>query len=148
MIAVAAAVMSFAIDFLSMPQSLVQFVQSIDLPNLWLFVAIVVLCLILGMFLEPISMVLMTLPIILPVVLAAGWDPLWFGIVLVMLVEIGMITPPVGTILYVLSGVSDERVTLGQISVGALPFVGAFLAMVFAFYAIPDLVTFLPELMR
>lgn len=148
MIAVAAAVMGFAIDFLSMPQSLVQYVQSINLPNLWLFVAIVILYLVLGMFLEPISMVLMTLPIILPVVLAAGWDPLWFGIVLVMLVEIGMITPPVGMILYVLSGVSDERASLGQISVGALPFVGAFLAMVFAFYAIPSLVTFLPELMR
>ena len=93
-------------------------------------------------------MVLMTLPVILPVVLAAGWDPLWFGIVLVMLVEIGMITPPVGMILYVLSGVSDERVSLGQVSLGALPFVGAFLAMVLILYVFPDLVTFLPDLLR
>ncbi|MES0885177.1 TRAP transporter large permease [Roseibium sp. SCP14] len=147
-IAVGAAVMSFPVDFLSMPQALVTFVQSLDLSDIGLFIAIVVLYLILGMFVEPISMVLMTLPIILPVIEAAGWDLLWFGIVLVMLVEIGLITPPVGMILYVLSGVSEGRVTLGQISIGTLPFVGAFLAMVFLFFALPDLVTFLPEVLR
>ncbi|MEM9630833.1 MAG: TRAP transporter large permease subunit [Pseudomonadota bacterium] len=147
-IAVGAAVMSFPVDFLSMPQALVTFVQSLDLSDIGLFIAIVILYLILGMFVEPISMVLMTLPIILPVIEAAGWDLLWFGIVLVMLVEIGLITPPVGMILYVLSGVSEGRVTLGQISIGTLPFVGAFLAMVFLFFALPELVTFLPELMR
>ncbi|MEH6405133.1 MAG: TRAP transporter large permease subunit [Sneathiella sp.] len=148
MIAVSASVMSFAIDFLSMPQALVQFVQGMGFSDLGLFIAIVVLYLFLGMFVEPISMVLMTLPIILPVIAAAGWDPLWFGIVLVMLVEIGLITPPVGMILYVLSGVSDEQVTLGQISMGTIPFVGAFLAMIFLFFAMPSLITFLPDLMR
>jgi tripartite ATP-independent transporter DctM subunit len=147
-IAVGAAIMSFPIDFLSMPQALVTFVQSLDLSDIGLFIAIVVLYLILGMFVEPISMVLMTLPIILPVIEAAGWDLLWFGVVLVMLVEIGLITPPVGMILYVLSGVSEGRTTLGQISIGTLPFVGAFLAMVLLFFALPDLVTFLPELLR
>jgi tripartite ATP-independent transporter DctM subunit len=148
MIAVGAAVMSFPIDFLSMPQALVGLVQSLELSDIGLFLAIVILYLILGMFVEPISMVLMTLPIILPVITAAEWDLLWFGIVLVMLVEIGLITPPVGMILYVLSGVSDGRATLAQISMGTLPFVGAFLAMVFLFFFVPDLVTFLPELMR
>lgn len=148
MIAVGASVLSFAIDFLSMPQELVKFVQGMDLSDIGLFVAIVVLYLILGMFVEPISMVLMTLPVVLPVIAAAGWDPLWFGIILVMLVEIGLITPPVGMILYVLSGVADDRVSLAQISMGTLPFVGAFLAMVFVFFAAPGLVTFLPDLMR
>lgn len=148
MIAVGASVMSFAVDFLSMPQALVQFVQAMELSNLGLFIAIVILYLILGMFVEPISMVLMTLPIILPVIGAAGWDPLWFGIVLVMLIEIGLITPPVGMILYVLAGVSEERVTLSQISMGTLPFVAAFLAMIFLFFAVPSFITFLPDLMR
>ncbi|MFV0512774.1 MAG: TRAP transporter large permease subunit [Jhaorihella sp.] len=148
MIAVGAAVMSFAFDFMSMPQALIGFVDSLNLSNLGLFLAIVALYLLLGMFVEPISMILITLPIILPVVLAAGWDPLWFGIILVMLVEIGLITPPVGMILYVLAGVAGGKATLGQISYGTLPFVAAFLAMIFVFYAVPDVATFLPELLR
>ncbi|ADZ68967.1 TRAP transporter large permease subunit [Polymorphum gilvum] len=148
MIAVGSAVMSFAVDFLSMPQELVRLITWLNLSDIGLFVAIVILFLILGMFVEPISMVLMTLPILLPVITAAGWDPLWFGIVLVMLVEIGLITPPVGMILYVLAGVSDQKVSLGRISVGTLPFVGAFLAMALLFFAMPELVTFLPELVR
>ncbi|WBU64315.1 TRAP transporter large permease subunit [Paracoccus aerodenitrificans] len=147
-IAVGASVMGFAIDFLAMPQALVKFVESLALSKLGLFLAIVVLYLILGMFVEPISMVLMTLPVILPVIAAAGWDPLWFGIVLVMLVEIGLITPPVGMILYILSGVSQKGTTMWQISVGTLPFVIAFLAMVLLFFAVPQLVTFLPVMMR
>lgn len=148
MIAVGAAVMSFAIDFLSMPQALIAFIETFDLSSLGLFLAIVAVYLVLGMFVEPISMMLITLPIVLPIVHAAGWDPLWFGIILVMLVEIGMITPPVGMILYVLAGVSNGRVTLGQISAGAIPFVVAFLAMIFVFYAQPQIITFLPELLK
>lgn len=148
LIAVGAAVMSFAIDFLSLPQALIHFMEALNLSNLALFLAIVAIYLVLGMFVEPISMVLITLPIVLPVVLAAGWDPLWFGIILVMLVEIGMITPPVGMILYVLAGVSQQRASLAQISIGTLPFVGAFLTMIFVFYALPGIVTFLPGLMR
>ncbi len=148
MIAVGAAVMGFGIDFLSMPRALVELVDSLDLTDFGLFVAIVVLYLMLGMFIEPISMVLMTLPVLLPVIAAAGWDPLWFGIVLVMLVEIGLITPPVGMILYVLSGVAGDRVSLGHIASGTLPFVAAFLAMIFVFFMLPGLVTVLPELAR
>jgi len=148
MIAVGASVMGFAVDFLAMPQNLVQFVNSLNLSSLALFVAIIVLYLILGMFVEPISMVLMTLPVVLPVIAAAGWDPLWFGIVLVMLVEIGLITPPVGMILYVLSGVSNGKVSLGQISIGTLPFIFAFISMIFLFFAFPALVTFLPEIAK
>ena len=114
MIAVGAAVMSFAVDYLQMPQALVRFLGELNLSDIWLFVAIVILYFILGMFVEPISMVLITLPIILPVISAAGWDPLWFGIILVMLVEIGLITPPIGMILYVLAGVSEKRASLGR----------------------------------
>ena len=148
MIAVGSSVMGFSVDFLSMPQELVTVVKQMNLSDIGLFAAIVILFLVLGMFVEPISMVLMTLPILLPVITAAGWDPLWFGIVLVMLVEIGLITPPVGMILYVLAGVSEQKVSLGRISIGTLPFVGAFLAMVFLFFAVPELITFLPEMLR
>ena len=143
MIAVGAAVMSFAVDYLQMPQALVRFLGELNLSDIWLFVAIVILYFILGMFVEPISMVLITLPIILPVISAAGWDPLWFGIILVMLVEIGLITPPIGMILYVLAGVSEKRASLGEIATGALPFVLIYLVMVFFFFAFPGFVTVL-----
>ncbi|WP_136443181.1 TRAP transporter large permease subunit [Pacificoceanicola onchidii] len=145
MIAVGAAVMSFAVDYLQMPQALVRYLGGLNLSDIWLFVAIVILYFILGMFVEPISMVLITLPIILPVINAAGWDPLWFGIILVMLVEIGLITPPIGMILYVLAGVSEKRATLGEIATGALPFVLIYLVMVFFFFAFPAFVTVLVE---
>ena len=148
MIAVGAAVMSFAIDFLSMPQALVDFVQGLNLTSFGLFLAIIVLYLILGMFVEPISMILMTLPVVLPVIATMGWDPLWFGIVLVMLVEIGLITPPVGMILFILAGVSDNKVSVANISAGALPFVAAYLGMLLLLFAMPDLVTLLPDTLR
>lgn len=147
LIAVGAAIMGFSIDFLSMPQALVSFIASFDLSDLGLFLAIVLLYLVLGMFMEPISMVLITLPAILPVISAAGWDPLWFGIVLVMLIEIGLITPPVGMILYVLSGVSDNRVSLTSIAKGSLPFVIVYIVMVFVFFSFPNIVLFFPNLM-
>lgn len=147
LIAVGAAIMGFSLDFLSMPQALVSFIASFDLSDLGLFLAIVLLYLVLGMFVEPISMVLITLPVILPVIEAAGWDPLWFGVVLVMLIEIGLITPPVGMILYVLSGVAGRAVTLGSIAKGSTPFVLVYILMVFVFFAFPDLVLFLPNLM-
>jgi len=148
LIAVGASIMGFAFDFLALPRALVEFINGLGLSDLGLFACIVILFLILGMFVEPISMVLMTLPILLPVLEAAGWDLLWFGVVLVMLVEIGLITPPVGMILYVLSGMSGGQVPIGRIALGTLPFVGAFLAMLFLFFALPGLVTFLPGMMR
>lgn len=143
MIAVGASVMSFAVDYLQMPQALVGFIDAMNLSDIGLFVAIVILYFVLGMFVEPISMVLITLPIILPVISAAGWDPLWFGIILVMLVEIGLITPPIGMILYVLAGVAENNATLAQIAKGALPFVFIYLVMVFFFFAFPGFVTVL-----
>ena len=143
MIAVGASIISFAVDYLQMPQALVGFLNDLNLSDIWLFVAIVILYFILGMFVEPISMVLITLPIILPVIAAAGWDPLWFGIILVVLVEIGLITPPIGMILYVLAGVSEKRASLGEIATGALPFVLIYLFMVFFFFAFPGFVTVL-----
>ncbi len=144
-IAIASAVMTFGADYLSMPQHLVSFIGGLQLSDIGLFLTIVIFYLILGMFIEPISMILITLPIVLPIIATAGWDPLWFGIVLVMLVEIGLITPPVGMILFVLTGMSQGRASFAQVSAGSFPFVVAILVMAGVFYAFPGLVTVLPE---
>lgn len=145
LIAVGASHMGFVIDFLNMPQSLVGYMNGLEMSNLAIFIALVLLYVVLGMFVEPISMLLITLPVVLPIVSAAGWDLMWFGVVLVMLVEIGLITPPVGMILFVLSGVSDKVIGLGTIALGAVPFVLAFLSMIALFYAFPEIITWLPK---
>lgn len=120
------------------------YIRDLNLSDLWLFITLVVLYLILGMFIEPISMVLITLPIILPIVTAVGWDLTWFGVILVMLIEIGLITPPVGMILFVLAGMSEGRASVSEVSLGAAPFVLAYLIMIAVFYAFPTIITFLP----
>jgi TRAP-type C4-dicarboxylate transport system permease large subunit len=99
---------------------------------------------ILGMFVESISMILMTLPVTYPVVMALGLDPIWFGIYLVTMVEVGLITPPVGMVLFVLRGVSGN-VSLKEISAGALPFVGIILIFVAIMFVFPELIAWLPN---
>lgn len=147
LIAVGASQMGYVMDYLSMPGQMVAYIRELNLSGAELMLCIVLVYLVLGMFIEPISMVLMTMPVMLPLVQAVGWDPLWFGIVLVLLVEVGLITPPVGMILFVLEGVAKGRARLHDISVGSLPFVLAMLAAAALFYAFPGLVTWLPNAM-
>lgn len=147
LIAVGASQMGYVMDYLSMPAQMVTYIRELNLSGVELLLCIVLAYLVLGMFIEPISMVLMTMPVMLPLIQAVGWDPLWFGIVLVLLVEVGLITPPVGMILFVLEGVARGRTRLQDISLGALPFVAAMLAAAALFYAFPGLVTWLPNAM-
>ncbi|MCM5682734.1 TRAP transporter large permease subunit [Schlegelella sp. S2-27] len=147
LIAVGASQMSYVMDYLSMPAQLVDYIKGLQLSSGVLLVCIVLAYLVLGMFIEPISMVLMTLPVMMPLVHAVGWDPLWFGIVLVLLVELGLITAPVGMILFVLEGVAEGRARLKDISIGAAPFVLVMLFAVAVFYWFPAVVTWLPGVM-
>ena len=102
---------------------------------------------VLGMFVESISMMLMTLPVTFPLVIAQGFDPIWFGIFLVIMVEVGLITPPVGMVLFVLKG-SSGAVPIKDIAIGALPFVGIILGFVVVMYAYPELINWLPSKVR
>jgi TRAP-type C4-dicarboxylate transport system permease large subunit len=86
----------------------------------------------------------MTLPVAFPLVTALGLDPIWFGIYRVVMVELGLITPPVGMVLFVLRGVSGE-VPLKEIAVGALPFVAVILAFVAIMFAFPEFIAWLPS---
>lgn len=144
MIAVGASQMSYVLDAQGMATSLVDYLGHLNLSHGMLMVGIVIAYLLLGMFIEPISMMLLTLPVVLPLVAAVGWDPLWFGVVLVILVEIGLITPPVGMLLFVLQGVAEGKVDFKQISVGAAPFVAVLLSAIAILYWFPELVTWLP----
>lgn len=111
---------------------------------------IVLLCLIyivMGCFLEGIAMILITVPIVLPLVLSFGYDPIWFGVLLVILIEIGLITPPMGMNLFVIRAVSpDLKVT--DIYFGALPFLFAPLVLIALMVAWPQVVLWLPSMIE
>lgn len=145
-VAVGAAQMGYVLDYVGAATGLVEYVGSMNLEPWAVFAGIVCMYLVLGMFIEPISMMLMTLPVVAPLAQGAGMDLLWFGIVLVLLIEIGLVTPPVGMILFVLKGVAVEGTTLGDIARGVIPFLVVILLAVVILYLVPSIVTILPSL--
>ncbi|UOM35004.1 TRAP transporter large permease subunit [Acuticoccus sp. I52.16.1] len=143
LIVAGAAIMSWAFDFLRIPRTLVSTVEAAELAP-WLIVLIIAaIYIVLGMFIESISMMLMTLPVTFPIIMSLGLDPIWFGVALVIMIEIGLVTPPVGIILFILRGVSGT-VPLREIVFGVMPFVAILLAFQVLFYFYPALVTWLP----
>jgi tripartite ATP-independent transporter DctM subunit len=146
-IVVGASILSWVFDYLRLPRSMVTFVEAAELSPVLVMAIIGLIYIVLGMFIDPISMMLMTLPVTFPIVIAMGFDPIWFGIALVMMIEVGLITPPVGIILFVLRGISGD-VPLKEIVYGVLPFVGVILANVVLIYYFPEIVSWLPDQME
>ena len=114
-------------------------------PTMILF-GIILLYLLLGMFLEPIGAMLLTMPIVLPIVDSSGWSLIWFGVVLTKLLEIGMITPPIGMNVFVIKGVVGNLVTTSQIFRGVFWFIVMDLGVLALLSLFPDLILFLPGL--
>ena len=97
------------------------------------------------MVMDVLAMILLTVPIVFPVVQAMGFDPIWFGVVLTLLAEMGLLTPPVGLSTYVVAGVT--KVPLEDVFRGILPFVVVMLLCLVVLYAFPQISTFLPGVM-
>jgi C4-dicarboxylate transporter, DctM subunit len=104
---------------------------------------LIVFYLILGCFLDGFSMIVMTLPIVLPIVKAAGFDPIWFGIFLVLAVEMAQITPPVGFNLFVIQGLTEDG--LGYIAKVTLPYLLIMVLFTMAITLLPDIALWLPR---
>lgn len=131
-----------AIALYRIPQDISAFIgANIDGPILFIVVVSIVL-LLMGLVFEALSMVLIMVPVLLPAALALGFDPVWFGVYVVIMVECALITPPVGLNLYVIQSVA--RTTLGEVSRGVIPFLLILLASVVVLYVIPDLALFIP----
>jgi tripartite ATP-independent transporter DctM subunit len=113
-------------------------------PTALLF-ALMVFYLILGMFMDVLSMQVLTIPIAVPIVVAAGIDPIWFGIFVVLMSELGMITPPVGMNLYVVQGVRSDNGPFMDVIIGALPYCAIMLLFATMLIFWPDIVMWLPE---
>lgn len=128
-----------------LPAALVDFVEQLGVAPLTVMLILVVFYVILGCFLESITMLLITVPVFLPLVTSLGYDPIWFGVFLVVLIEVGLITPPVGLNLFVLqSQLPGTR--LGTIYRGVVPFLFANVVLIALLLALPELALWLPEI--
>ena len=141
-----AAFLTLAMGYIGLPRHLAEWIATLGLTQFQLLVVLAVFYMILGCFLDGISMVVLTMGVILPTVQKAGIDPLWFGIFVVLVVEMAQITPPVGFNLFVLQGMTRREI--GFIARVTLPFFFLMIAAVALIYVFPQIVTFLPQQMR
>ncbi|RDD61750.1 TRAP transporter large permease [Ferruginivarius sediminum] len=140
-----AAFLTSAMGFTGIPRTLAQWIGTLDLSPAMLLVALTLFFIVLGCFLDGISVVVLTTAVILPMVEAAGIDRIWFGIYLVIVVEMSQITPPVGFNLFVLQGLTGRNIL--QIARAAIPFFGLLLLAVVLLVAFPELALWLPDQM-
>jgi TRAP-type C4-dicarboxylate transport system permease large subunit len=130
------------------PQQFTELFMSYQLGP-WVVLAIVIVFyLVLGMFLEPVSMTFITLPTIFPLMQAAGFDLVWFGIVYTITMEIAVLTPPVGLNLYVIQGISRGTIAIGEVITGCLPFIASMCVLIALLIAVPEIATWLPAAMK
>lgn len=137
---------SYAMSSSLVTQSIAEAIAEMDV-NRWVLLGLInILLLVLGCFLPPAAIILMTTPIILPVITAAGFDPIWFGVVLTINMELGLITPPVGLNLFVINGITPD-VSLTTILRGAVPFMLCMVLSIVLLCFFPEIATWLPTAM-
>ncbi len=141
----AAGVFSYMLSSLLITQSIAEWIGTLDVNRWVLMFAINIFLLVAGFFLPPVAVILMAAPILLPIVISAGFDPYWFAVVLTINMEIGLITPPVGLNLYVINGIAPE-ISLKTILVGSMPFVVCMVVAIVLLCFFPWLATGLPEM--
>ena len=142
-ILVAANFMSSAMAYLHVPQEIAKFIVGLGLSDYALILLVAVFYVILGLFLDGLSIMVMTLPITLPLVVAAGFDPVWFGVFLVIMIELGLVTPPIGFNLFVLQVMTGR--SLGFIARAAFPFFLLLCLAAVIITALPRIVLWLPD---
>jgi len=141
-----AAYLTSAMSFTGLPANLAQWISSMNLSTYALIAVLTVFFIMLGAFLDGISIVVLTTSILLPTVLAAGIDPIWFGIYLILTVEMAQITPPIGFNLFVIQGITGEN--MWRLAVMAFPFFMLLVAATALITVFPEIVMVLPDAMR
>lgn len=130
--------------FSGMAYGLSSFVSGLDMHPMMVMVIILIIYLILGCFMDALAMILLTVPIFFPIVVNLGFDPVWFGIIVVMVVELGLITPPIGMNVFVIKGMA-QHVPLQTIYKGVIPFVAAQIVLVILVFLFPQIALWLPD---
>ena len=140
----AAGVFSYMLSSLFITQSIAEWIGTLEVNRWVLMGAINIFLLIAGFFLPPVAVILMAAPILLPIITTAGFDPIWFAVVLTINMEIGLISPPVGLNLYVINGIAPD-ISLRTILTGSLPFVACMVIAIVLLCLFPGLATWLPD---
>jgi tripartite ATP-independent transporter DctM subunit len=136
--------LNVVIQTIGLTQQLGKLITAYKLTPGQVLTAVIVLYLILGTFMEELSMMISTIPITTPLIIQAGYDPVWFGILLVLLIQTAMVTPPFGINIFVIHGIRG-RGTLSDVEIGAAPFVVALLVMIALICVFPDIAMWLPR---
>ncbi|MGL5114394.1 MAG: TRAP transporter large permease [Beijerinckiaceae bacterium] len=138
-------VLNYVFTSLGVPQALAKVVSELPLPA-WAIMALIIgFYLALGTFMEGFSMIITTIPVIFPIVMGLGYDPIWFGVIVTMLVEIALISPPDGTVLYVLQGMRKDRGPITDVFSGVMPFMSVYILAILLLMAFPAIALWLPK---
>lgn len=138
-----ASLFGFVIEYYGIPDEITDFMTTLNLSKFEVLLAVIVFYIIIGMFLEPVSMTFITLPTIFPLIDLVGFDLIWFGIVYTITMEIAVLTPPVGLNLYVIQGISNNEITIFDVIKGVLPFLVALVLMIAFLIFEPNIAMFL-----
>lgn len=141
-----ATLFSYFLALSTIPTAVSTWIAGLGVSKYIILVIIVAIYFLLGCFLDSVSMMVLTLPVIFPVVVAIGFDPIWFGVLLVLMMEAGLITPPVGLNIYTIAGIAKD-VPMGTIFRGAMPFLLSVIATAIILTLFPQIATYLPSLM-
>jgi tripartite ATP-independent transporter DctM subunit len=141
-----ATLFSYFLALSTIPTAVSTWIAGLGVSKYIILVIIVAIYFLLGCFLDSVSMMVLTLPVIFPVIVTIGFDPIWFGVLLVLMMEAGLITPPVGLNIYTIAGIAKD-VPMGTIFRGALPFLLSIIATAIILTVFPQIATYLPTLM-
>lgn len=144
LIVIGASFLNFTLASAGLGAELKNMLDGLGLSPLMTILVVVVIYIVLGFFIETLSLMVVTIPIIVPLVLAQGYDVIWFGILMIVLIEMALISPPVGLNLYVVQG-ARKGGKLSEVMLGVIPYVIAMLVMVAALIAFPQIALFLPS---
>lgn len=143
LVVIGASFLNFTLASAGMGRELSAFLDGLGLSPLATIMVVVCIYIVLGFFIETLSLMVVTIPIIVPLVVQQGYDPIWFGILMIVLIEMALITPPVGLNLYVVQGARKSG-PMSDVMLGTIPFVGMMLLMVVALIIWPQIALFLP----
>jgi len=145
LIILAAVFLNFVLGFMGVTQAMLQAIEDLGWTPMQTMIVIICFYILLGMFMETLSMMLTTIPVVFPIVVHMGFDPIWFGILITVLMEAALITPPIGINLYVVQGIRARGGDFNDVSVGAIPFLLAMFALLALLLIYPEIAIWLPQ---
>ena len=138
-------ILSLSVSILGVPQGILELAINSDLGKYGIFALIILIYVLFGCIFDGLSLMIMTLPIVFPLLVGLGFDPIWIGVIITVMIEIGQVTPPVGLNLTVLAGVTNNEVPLGRVAVATIPYWMLLLLSVVIMTVFPQIALFLPS---